>query len=57
MAQMRVKLIMKSERCKVDHQVCKKTNAGEGVEKRKPPTLLAGMQTGAATMENSVEVP
>ena len=31
-------------------------NAGEGVEKRKPFTLLVGMQTGTATMENSVEI-
>ena len=33
------------------------TNAGEGVEKREPPTLLVGMQTSTATMENSVEIP
>ena len=33
------------------------TNAAEGVEKRKPPTWLMGMQTGAATMENSMEFP
>ena len=32
-------------------------NAGEGVEKREPPTLLVGMQTSTATMENSVEIP
>ena len=34
-------------------------NAGEGVEKREPSTfpLLMGMQTGTATMENSVEIP
>ena len=25
--------------------------------KRNPPTLLVGMQTGAATLENSMEVP
>ena len=32
-------------------------NAGEGVEKREPPlTLLVGMQTSTATMENSVEI-
>ena len=32
-------------------------NAGEGVEKRDPLTLLVGMQTSTATMENSVEIP
>ena len=25
--------------------------------KRKPPTLLVGMQAGAATLENNMEVP
>ena len=32
-------------------------NAGEGVEEGNPPTLLGGMQTSTATMENSVEIP
>ena len=32
-------------------------NAGEGVDKREPLTLLVGMQTGTATMEKSVEIP
>ena len=32
-------------------------NAGEGVEKRDPLTMLVGMQTSAATPENSVESP
>ena len=35
-------------------------NAGEGVGKKEssfPPTLLVRMQTGAAAMENSREVP
>ena len=32
-------------------------NSGEGVEKGNPPTLLVGMYIGAATMENSMEVP
>ena len=31
-------------------------NAGEGVEKREPFTLLVGMQMSIATMENSVEI-
>ena len=31
-------------------------NAGKGVEKRDPLTLLVGMQTSIATMENSVEI-
>ena len=34
-----------------------KINAGEGVEKGEPPTLLVGMQPSTATMENSVEIP
>ena len=32
-------------------------NAGDGVEKREPLILLVGMSTGAATVENSMEVP
>ena len=32
-------------------------NAGEGVEKRNPFTLLVEMQTSTATLENSVEIP
>ena len=32
-------------------------NAGEGVEKKELFTLLVGMQTSTATMENSVEIP
>ena len=32
-------------------------NSGEGVEKGNPLTLLVGMQTVTATMENSVEIP
>ena len=32
-------------------------NAGEGVRKGNPLTLLVGMQTSTATMENSVEIP
>ena len=32
-------------------------NAGKGVEERNPLTLLVGMQTSTATMENSVESP
>jgi len=34
------------------------TGAGKDVEKKEPPLiLLVGMQTGAATVENSMEVP
>ena len=33
------------------------SNAGEGVDKGNPLTLLVGMQTITATMENSVEIP
>ena len=32
-------------------------NAEKEVEKRNPLTLFVKLQTGAATMENSVEVP
>ena len=32
-------------------------NAGEGVEKGNPLTLLVGMQNSTATMENSLEIP
>ena len=32
-------------------------NAEEGVEKRNPLTLLVGIQTSTATVENSVEIP
>ena len=31
-------------------------NAGEGAEKREPLTLLVGMQTSTAAVENSVEI-
>ena len=33
------------------------TNAGEGVEKREPFYTVGGMYIGAATVENSMEVP
>ena len=32
-------------------------NAGEGMEKRNPLTLLVRMQTSTAAIENSVEIP
>ena len=32
-------------------------NAGEGVEKKEPFTLLVGLQTSRDTMKNSVEIP
>ena len=32
-------------------------NAEEGVEKRNPLTLLVGIQTSTATVENSVKIP
>ena len=32
-------------------------NAGEDVKKGESSTLMVGMQTGTATMENSVEIP
>ena len=37
-------------------QVCKAINAGEGVEKGNPLTLLVGMQTSTAAMENSMMI-
>ena len=33
------------------------TSTGEDVEKGNPRALLVGMQTGAATVENGVEIP
>ena len=33
------------------------TDAGRMRSKGNPPTLLVGMQAGAATLENSMEVP
>ena len=33
------------------------TNAGEGMKKKEPSTLLNGIKTDAATMENSMEIP
>ena len=33
------------------------TILGKDIEKRNPPALLVGMYTGAATVENSMEVP
>ena len=33
------------------------TSAGENVEKREPFALLLGMQTGATTVESSMEIP
>ena len=32
------------------------TSAGKNVEKREPLSLLVGMQTGAATVEGSMEI-
>ena len=42
---------MKEARCK------RQTSAGKIVEKRNPSALLVGMQTGAATVGNSMEFP
>ena len=33
------------------------TSVGENVEKREPQRIVGGMQTGAATVENSMEFP
>ena len=35
----------------------KKTSVGEDVDKLEPCTLLAEMQNGASTMENSMGIP
>ena len=32
-------------------------NAGKGMEKREPSTVLVGMYIGATNMENGMEVP
>ena len=32
-------------------------DVGEGEDKKKPSALSVGLQTGAVTMENSMEVP
>ena len=39
------------------HRSLQTINAGEGARKRNPLTLLVGMQTSTATMENSIEIP
>ena len=39
------------------YQSLQTINTGEGVEQREPSTLLVGMQTSTATMENSMEIP
>ena len=33
------------------------TSAGKDAEEKNPPALLVGMQTGAATVKNSMEFP
>ena len=33
------------------------TCVGKNVKKRKPCSVLVGLQTGAATMKNSMEIP
>ena len=38
-------------------KIKQQTSVGEVVEKREPCALLVGMQTGAATVENSMEFP
>ena len=37
--------------------IIQQTSAGKNVEKGNPSALLVGMQTGAATVENSMEFP
>ena len=51
-------LRIKNDPAKTNHQkIYKKINAGEGVEKRNPLTLLVEMETDAATMKDSMQVP
>ena len=56
-----IKTIPKKKKCKKAEWLPSKSlqtiNAGEDVEKGNPFTLLVGMQTGTATMENNVEFP
>ena len=41
----------------INLKVYKAINAGDGAEKREPSYTVVAMQTGTATMENSVEIP
>ena len=58
--EMQIKTTMKYHLCMSEWLPLKSlqtTNAGEGVKEREPLTLLVGMQTGRASMENSVDTP
>ena len=57
---MQIKTTMRYSLTPVRKAAIKKStnnNAEEGVEKRNPLTLLVGMHTSTATMENSVAIP
>ena len=58
--EMQIKTTMKYHLCMSEWLPLKSlqtTNAGEGVKEREPLTQLVGMQTGRASMENSVDTP
>ena len=57
--EMQIKTIMRYRLTLVRMAAIKKStnNAGEGAKKRNPLTLLMGMQTSTATMENNAEIP
>ena len=57
--EMQIKTTMRYHLCQSEWLLSKSLqaiSAGEGVAKRNPLTLLVGMQTSTATMENSVEI-
>ena len=58
--EMQIKTTMRYSLTPVRKAAIKKStnnNAEEGVEKRNPLTLLVGMQTSTATVENSAKIP
>ena len=56
---MRIKTTMRYHLTPVTMAIINKspTSTGEDVEKGNPRALLVGMQTGAVTVEGSIEIP
>ena len=55
---MQIKTTMRYHLSPIRMAIINKTGSvGEDVERRELSTLLVGVQTGAATMENSMEIP